>query len=373
MLQGAHVVQPVGELDHDHPGILRHRQEELPVVLHLALGQRAELDPGDLREPVHDAWRSRSRTPGGSPPPTCPLSSTTSCRREAAMDTVSRWIPLEDLGDLDAVGDVVLPRSRFWPACFSLAYWKASARSSRSRRSSLPCMARRKSGGSSAAGPWGASAAPVPDVTLCSVASGMVSPAGGSPRDVRQLHGTHEATRGASSETAASGRWADGGIPLRLRLRSEGRPRRPGTSPVSDGVEGEVVRPVAPVTMRGEAHGSDDQGMAHGGEAEGAAGGPAGRGAVGPGAPGAPAGIGSARPFGSRPGRGPARGVRGLPAAPRVGRAGRAGDGPGCGAGPRRSGRGGLRAGAPGGGGAGTERAPHPRDRPTCTGDWGRA
>ncbi len=55
VLQGPHVVEPVGELDDDDPGVLGNREEELPVVLDLLLGPGAEGQVGDLREPVHQA------------------------------------------------------------------------------------------------------------------------------------------------------------------------------------------------------------------------------------------------------------------------------------------------------------------------------
>ena len=43
VLERAHVVQAVGELDQDDARVLRHRQQQLAVVLDLLLGVRAEL------------------------------------------------------------------------------------------------------------------------------------------------------------------------------------------------------------------------------------------------------------------------------------------------------------------------------------------
>ncbi len=50
----AHVVQPVGELDQDHPHVGGHRDHHLAVVLRLRLIARGEGDPGQLRHAVDD-------------------------------------------------------------------------------------------------------------------------------------------------------------------------------------------------------------------------------------------------------------------------------------------------------------------------------
>ncbi len=49
----AHVVQPVGELDQDHPQVLGHRHEELAEVLGLLGLGRGELQVGQLGDAVH--------------------------------------------------------------------------------------------------------------------------------------------------------------------------------------------------------------------------------------------------------------------------------------------------------------------------------
>ena len=54
VLEGAHVVQPVGQLDDHDARIARHRDQQLAVVLDLLLGARAEGQRADLGEPVHD-------------------------------------------------------------------------------------------------------------------------------------------------------------------------------------------------------------------------------------------------------------------------------------------------------------------------------
>src|SRR2546429_1455266 len=52
VLEGPHVVQPVGELDDDDAGVLGDRQQELAVVFGLLLHRRAEGEGGELRESV---------------------------------------------------------------------------------------------------------------------------------------------------------------------------------------------------------------------------------------------------------------------------------------------------------------------------------
>ena len=64
LLQGPHVVQPVGQLDDDDPGILGDRQQQLAVVLDLLLGRGAEGQVADLGQPVDDARDFRPELPG---------------------------------------------------------------------------------------------------------------------------------------------------------------------------------------------------------------------------------------------------------------------------------------------------------------------
>ena len=54
VLDRAHVVQPVGELDQDHADVLGHRDDHLPVVLGLGLLARLELDARQLRDAVDE-------------------------------------------------------------------------------------------------------------------------------------------------------------------------------------------------------------------------------------------------------------------------------------------------------------------------------
>ena len=53
VFHGAHVVQPVTDLDEDHPDVLGHGHEHLPQVLHLLLFLGGVLHPGQLGHPFH--------------------------------------------------------------------------------------------------------------------------------------------------------------------------------------------------------------------------------------------------------------------------------------------------------------------------------
>ena len=55
VLDRPHVVQAVGELDQDHPLVLGHRQDHLPVVLGLGLLAALEADPRQLRHALDEA------------------------------------------------------------------------------------------------------------------------------------------------------------------------------------------------------------------------------------------------------------------------------------------------------------------------------
>ena len=54
VLDRAQVVEPVGELDQDHADVLRHRDDQLPVVLGLGVLAALELDPGQLRDALDE-------------------------------------------------------------------------------------------------------------------------------------------------------------------------------------------------------------------------------------------------------------------------------------------------------------------------------
>ena len=53
-IEGAHVVEAVGQLDQDHPDVGGHRHHHLPVVLGLALIAALEGDLGQLGDAVHE-------------------------------------------------------------------------------------------------------------------------------------------------------------------------------------------------------------------------------------------------------------------------------------------------------------------------------
>ena len=52
VMQRAHVVQPVGEFDQQHPDIVRHGEQELAQVLGRTLALRLSLDLGKLGDPI---------------------------------------------------------------------------------------------------------------------------------------------------------------------------------------------------------------------------------------------------------------------------------------------------------------------------------
>ncbi len=54
VLDRAHVVEPVGELDQDDAHVLRHRDDHLPVVLRLRLLAARELDARELRDALDE-------------------------------------------------------------------------------------------------------------------------------------------------------------------------------------------------------------------------------------------------------------------------------------------------------------------------------
>ena len=53
VVERPHVVQPVGELDHQHAQVARHRHQHLAEVLGLALLARGEGQLADLGDAVH--------------------------------------------------------------------------------------------------------------------------------------------------------------------------------------------------------------------------------------------------------------------------------------------------------------------------------
>ena len=46
-------MEPVGDLDEDHPDVLAHGDEHLPQVLHLLVFLGGVLDPGQLADALH--------------------------------------------------------------------------------------------------------------------------------------------------------------------------------------------------------------------------------------------------------------------------------------------------------------------------------
>ena len=64
VLHGAHIVEPVGDLDEDHPDVLGHGQQHFPEVLHLLLGLGGIVDPGQLADPLHQVRHRRGELLG---------------------------------------------------------------------------------------------------------------------------------------------------------------------------------------------------------------------------------------------------------------------------------------------------------------------
>ena len=67
VLQGLHVVQPVGELDEDHPDVLGRGQDHLAEGLGLGLVAAHVLVAADLGDAVDQLARSRARTRAPAP------------------------------------------------------------------------------------------------------------------------------------------------------------------------------------------------------------------------------------------------------------------------------------------------------------------
>ena len=53
VLHGTHIVQPVADLNEDHPDVVGHGHEHLAQVLHLLLFLGDILHPGQLGDPLH--------------------------------------------------------------------------------------------------------------------------------------------------------------------------------------------------------------------------------------------------------------------------------------------------------------------------------
>ena len=58
--QGAHVVQPVGQLDEHHADVINHGQQHLADVFRLALFLAGQIDHADLGDAFHNVRHLRS-------------------------------------------------------------------------------------------------------------------------------------------------------------------------------------------------------------------------------------------------------------------------------------------------------------------------
>ena len=64
VLHGAHIVQPVGDLDEDDPDVLGHGQQHFAQIFHLLLGLGGIVDPGQLADPLHQVRHRRGELLG---------------------------------------------------------------------------------------------------------------------------------------------------------------------------------------------------------------------------------------------------------------------------------------------------------------------
>ncbi len=55
VIEGAHVVHPVGELDENHPDVFAHRQQHLAEILRLLFFAAAEIGPAQFRDAVDES------------------------------------------------------------------------------------------------------------------------------------------------------------------------------------------------------------------------------------------------------------------------------------------------------------------------------
>ena len=109
VLQRAHVVQPVAQLDDDDPRVLGDREQQLPVVLHLLLGGAPEGEAGDLGEPVHDPRDLGAELAGDVLGADVGVLDHVVQQRGRDRGTVEQLLR-QDHGDGDAVGDEILAR-----------------------------------------------------------------------------------------------------------------------------------------------------------------------------------------------------------------------------------------------------------------------
>ena len=109
VLQRAHVVQPVAELDDDDPRVLGDREQQLPVVLHLLLGGAPEGEAGDLGEAVHDPGDLGAELAGDVLGADVGVLDHVVQQRGGDGGAVEQLLR-QDQGHRDAVGDEVLAR-----------------------------------------------------------------------------------------------------------------------------------------------------------------------------------------------------------------------------------------------------------------------
>ena len=134
VLDRAHVVQAVRELDQDHARVLGHRHDHLAVVLGLGLLAASGTGCASASSRPRRAARSRSPNSARSSSISTSVSSTTSCSSAAATVSSSRRSSAKILATDHGWRMNSSPDRRCWPSCAFAAKAKALASAARGRR-----------------------------------------------------------------------------------------------------------------------------------------------------------------------------------------------------------------------------------------------
>ena len=133
VLDRAHVVEPVGELDQDDPHVLRHRDDHLPVVLRLRLLAARNWIRVSLVTPSTSCAISGPNSARSSSSSTS-VSSTTSWRSAAAIVCSSRWSSAQMLRDAARMVDELLAGAARLAAVAALGELERTPDAGRGRR-----------------------------------------------------------------------------------------------------------------------------------------------------------------------------------------------------------------------------------------------
>jgi len=108
VLQGAHVVEAVGELDEDDPEVLPHREDHLAEGFRLLGGGVGQGDPADLGDP---STRWATESPKRSRTSSIVATVSRRCREEPGGHRLLVEVPVgEEEGDVQRVDEIRLPR-----------------------------------------------------------------------------------------------------------------------------------------------------------------------------------------------------------------------------------------------------------------------